>query len=82
MDTLGDGVAIQRVSWRRTRAIDFRSIQGAMSAEGLGNLLSLLPGTLPNTTYATGIWIVELTGVAAPPPASCCSSPAQTSLRG
>ncbi len=65
MDTLGDGVAIQRVSWRRPRAIDFRAIQGAMSADGLGNLLSGLAGTLPNTTYATGISIVELTGVAA-----------------
>ena len=65
MDTLGDGVAVQRVSWRRPRAIDFRSIQGAMSADGLGNLLSGLAGTLPNTTYATGISIVELTGVAA-----------------
>jgi len=65
MDTLGDGVAIQRVSWRRPRAIDFRSIQGAMSADGLGNLLSGLASTLPNTTYATGISIMELTGVAA-----------------
>ena len=65
MDTLGDGVAIQRVSWRRPRAIDFRSIQGAMSSDGLGNLLSGLAGTVPNTTYATGISIVELTGVAA-----------------
>ena len=65
MDTLGDGVATQRVSWRKPRAIDFRSIQGAMSADGLGNLLSGLAGTLPNTTYATGISIVELTGVAA-----------------
>ena len=65
MATLGDGVAIQRVSWRRPRAIDFRAIQGAMSADGLGNLLSGLAGTLPNTTYATGISIVELTGVAA-----------------
>ena len=65
MDTLGDGVAIQRVSWRRPRAIDFRSIQGAMSTDGLGNLLSGLAGTVPNTTYATGISIVELTGVAA-----------------
>ena len=36
-----------------------------MSADGLGNLLSGLAGTLPNTTYATGISIVELTGVAA-----------------
>ena len=65
MDTLGDGVAIQRVSWRKPRAIDFRSIQGAISADGLANLLSGLAGTLPNTTYATGISIVELTGVAA-----------------
>jgi len=65
MDTLGDSIAIQRASWRKPRAIDFRSIQGAMSADGVGNLLSGLAGTVPNTTYATGIAIVELTGVAA-----------------
>ena len=29
MDTLGDTIAVQRVSWRRPRAIDFRSVQGA-----------------------------------------------------
>lgn len=50
MDTLGDSIAIQRVSWRKPRAIDFRSIQGAMNADGLGNLLSGLVGTVPNTT--------------------------------
>ena len=65
MDTLGDGIAVQRVSWRKPRAIDFRSIQGAMSADGVGNLLSGLAGTIPNTTYASSISIVELTGVAA-----------------
>ncbi len=65
MDTLGDGIAVQRVSWRKPRAIDFRSIQGAMFADGVGNLLSGLAGTVPNTTYASGISIVELTGVAA-----------------
>ncbi len=64
MDTLGDGIAIQRASWRRPRAVDFRSIQGAMSADGVGNLLSGLAGTVPNTTYASGVAIVELTGVA------------------
>ena len=64
MDTLGDGIAIQRASWRRPRAIDFRSIQGAMSADGVGNLLSGLAGTVPNTTYASSTAIVELTGVA------------------
>ncbi len=65
MDTLGDSIAIQRVSWRRPRAIDFRSIQGALAADGLGNLLSGLAGTAPNSTYAIGISITELTGVAA-----------------
>ena len=65
LDTLGDAIAIQRVSWRRPRAIDFRSIQGALSADGLGNLLSGLSGTVPNTTYGMSISVAELTGVAA-----------------
>ena len=65
MDTLGDSIAIQRASWRKPRAIDFRSIQGAINADGLGNLLSGLGGTVPNTTYGNSIAIAELTGVAA-----------------
>ncbi len=65
MDTLGDAIAIQRVSWRKPRAIDFRSIQGAIGADGLGNLLSGLAGTVPNTTYGMSIAVAELTGVAA-----------------
>ena len=65
MDTLGDAIAIQRVSWRRPRAIDFRAIQGAIGADGLGNLLSGLAGTVPNTTYGKSIAVAELTGVAA-----------------
>ena len=65
MDTLGDAIAIQRVSWRKPRAIDFRSIQGAIGADGLGNLLSGLAGTVPNTTYGMSIAVAELTGVTA-----------------
>ena len=65
MDTLGDAIAIQRASWRKPRAIDFRAIQGAINADGLGNLLSGLGGTVPNTTYGASIAIAELTGVAA-----------------
>ena len=64
MDTLGDAIAIQRASWRKPRAIDFRSIQGAINADGLGNLLSGVGGTVPNTTYGASIAIAELTGVA------------------
>ena len=65
MDTLGDSIAIQRISWRKQRSTDFRSIQGALAADGLGNLLSGLAGTVPNTTYGMSISIAELTGVAA-----------------
>ena len=64
MDTLGDAIAIQRASWRKPCAIDFRSIQGAINADGFGNLLSGIGGTVPNTTYGASIAIAELTGVA------------------
>ena len=65
IETIGDGAAIQRVSWRRPRAVDFRAVQGAVSADGAGNLLSGLAGTVPNTTYSTSIAVTELTGVGA-----------------
>ncbi len=65
IETLGDGVAIQRVSRRRRRATDFRVVQGALNADGTGNLLSGLAGTLPNTTYSSSISLAEVTGIAA-----------------
>ena len=65
IETIGDSVAIQRVSWRHPRAVDYRSVQGAVAADGTGNLLSGLAGTVPNTTYSTSISVTELTGVAA-----------------
>ncbi|MXY77421.1 MAG: hypothetical protein F4Y40_10155 [Acidimicrobiia bacterium] len=65
IETLGDGVAIQRVSRRRQQATDFRVVQGALNADGVGNLLSGLTGTLPNTTYSSSISLAEVTGIAA-----------------
>ncbi len=65
LDTIGDTIAIQRVSWRRPRAVDFRSIQGALTADSLGSLLSGLAGTVPNTTYTGSISVAEITRVAA-----------------
>ena len=65
IETIGDAVAIQRVSWRRPRAVDFRAVQGALAADGVGNLLSGLLGTVPNTTYSSSVSVTELTGVAA-----------------
>lgn len=65
IETIGDGVAIQRVSRRQPRATDFRVVQGALNADGVGNLLSGLAGTMPNTTYSTSISLAEVTGIAA-----------------
>ena len=65
IETVGDAIGIQQVSWRRPRATDFRSVQGAVGADGVGNLLSGLMGTVPNTTYSSSVAVTELTGVAA-----------------
>ena len=65
IETIGDGVAIQRISRRRPRATDFRVVQGALNADGMGNLLSGLGGTLPNTTYSSSVSLAEVTGIGA-----------------
>ena len=65
VETVGDSLAVQRVSWRRPRAANFREVQGAVNADGVGNLLSGLIGTVPNTTYSSSVAVVEITGVAA-----------------
>ncbi|MDE2974685.1 MAG: purine/pyrimidine permease [Gemmatimonadota bacterium] len=65
IETIGDAVGIQRVSWRDRRATDYRAVQGAVAADGFGNLLSGLFATVPNTTYSSSVSIVEITGIAA-----------------
>ena len=63
--TISSSIAAQRTSWRRPRAVDFRAVQGAVAVDGLGNLVSGLAGTVPNTAYTTAVSVAELTGVAA-----------------
>ena len=63
--TISGAVAIQRVSWHRPRAVDFRAVQRAITVDGLGNLLSGLAGTTPNTATTVGASVTELTGVGA-----------------
>ncbi len=64
VETIGDSVAIQRVSQRQPKAPDYRVVQGAVGTDGIGNLLSGFLGTVPNTTYSSSIAVTELTGVA------------------
>ncbi len=65
IETIGDGVAIQRVSQRKPKATDFRVVQGSLNADGVGNFLSGILGTLPNTTYSSSISLAEVTGIGA-----------------
>lgn len=63
MQTIGGAVAIQRVSRAESRAVDFRVVQGAVAADGIGNLLSGLAGTMPLGFRPTGASMVEITGI-------------------
>ena len=58
-------VAVQSVSWRQGRAVDFRAVQGAANVDGLSNLLCGFAGTVPNTALSVSASLTELTGVAA-----------------
>ena len=58
-------VAVQHVSWRQRRAVDFRAVQGTLNVDGLSNLLSGLAGTVPNTSLSLTVPLINLTGVAA-----------------
>ena len=63
---IGDSVVIQKVSWRKPRATDFRRVQGAIYSNGVGIMLSGLAGTPPTTSYSSlTTSLVNLTGVAA-----------------
>ena len=57
IETYGDAIAIQRVSHRTAVPVDFKVVQRALNADGVGNLLSGLAGTVPNTTYSSSISI-------------------------
>ena len=65
IQTITGGIAVQRVSWRRPRAVDFRAVEGATAADGIGKLLSGLAAIMPTQTIAVSAPTIELTGVAA-----------------
>ena len=61
--TIISAVAIQRVSWRRPRAVDYRAVEGCMAADGVCKLLSGVAGIMPTQTIAAvSAPAVQLTG--------------------
>ena len=65
IQTITAAVAVQRVSWRRSRAVDYRVVQGAVAADGIGKLLCGVGGIMPTQTTTVSIPTIEITGVAA-----------------
>lgn len=61
--TITGSVATQDVSWPGARAVDFRSVQGAVAGESVGNLAAGILGTTMMTYRSTGVSLVELTGM-------------------
>lgn len=65
METVGDVMAIQRISKRDYKKIDYQSVQGGLYSDAVGNIMAGLAGTMPNSTFSGNVAIVEMTGVAA-----------------
>ncbi|BBK32741.1 NCS2 family nucleobase:cation symporter-2/xanthine permease XanP [Stella humosa] len=64
IETYADSVSVQRTSRRQAQPIDFKGVQGAINADGLGSFIAGVLGTVPNTVYSSSVAVVELTGVA------------------
>ena len=63
---VGGSVVVQQVSRREARVTDYRLVQGAVNANGIGSVLSGFLGILPTGTYAaTSVSLTNFTGVAA-----------------
>ena len=63
--SMSSSLAIQTVSWRERRALDFRPVQGAIAGDALSNLAAGLAGTMPNGANSGTVARTQLTGVAA-----------------
>ena len=64
--TGNEGAAVQKASWRRPRAIDFRGVQGTLNVSGVAALLSGIAGTIPTIIYLPStVALIGFTGVAA-----------------
>ncbi|MCY3923750.1 MAG: purine/pyrimidine permease [Chloroflexi bacterium] len=62
-ETVGDAIAIQKVSLRNFTRIDYEAVRGALNADGVGNALAGVFCTTPNTTYSSPIGMVPVVGV-------------------
>lgn len=62
---MSSSLAIQSVSWRSQRTMDFRPVQGTLAADAASNVAAGLVGTMPNCANSGSVARIQLTGVAA-----------------
>ena len=64
IQTNGASIAMQRVSWRQDRAVDFRQVQGALAGTGVTNLMAGITGAVPNIINPGIVSFTQITSVA------------------
>ncbi len=64
IQTNGAAIAMQRVSWRDSRAVDFRAVQRALAGTGVTNLMAGVAGAVPNIVNPGTMAFAQTTGVA------------------
>ena len=65
IQTITAAVAVQRVSWRPPRAVDYRVVEDAVAADGVGKLVCGVGGIMPTQMTTVAAPTIEITGVAA-----------------
>ena len=60
----GEAIALQRVSWRDARAVDFRQVQRSLAGSGVGNFLAGIAGAVPIIIHPGIVSFTQITGVA------------------
>lgn len=64
MQAISGVLASQNVSWRKRRALDYRSVQNAVTTSGASSLLAGLSGGISMSSLSTGASVIQITGVA------------------
>ena len=60
----GEAISQQRVAWRNNRAIDFKTVQGAISGTAAGNLIAAFIGAVPVAINPGIVSFTRITGMA------------------
>ena len=64
VQAIGNSMAVQQISHREPRPINYNVVQGTMYGDALGNVITGFMGTIPNETYSENLSVQKITGVA------------------